>query len=85
MEKKVKSALHLRDAQLFLDECIRTRELVRVFALKQDGTPVAYDGWLVSSGNWSAGTHKLRNPRSGEVRQVADILIFFINGHPVYI
>lgn len=85
MEKQIKSALHLKDVQLFLDECIRTRELVRLFVLKADGTPVTYDEWLVSSGNWRAGTHKLRNPKSGQVRQIADILIFSINGHPVYI
>lgn len=85
MEKQVKSALHLKDVQLFLDECTRTREPVRLFVLKADGTPATFDGWLVSSGNWRAGTHKLRHPRSGQVRQIADILIFGINGHPVYI
>ena len=85
MEQKVKSALWIREAQLFLDECIRTRELVRVLALKKDGSIVTYDGWLVSSQNWKAGTHKLRNPKNGEVRQISDVLIFEINGHPIYL
>lgn len=82
---QVKSALYIRDAQLFLNECIRTRELVRVLALKADGTPVTYDGWLVSSQNFSAGTHKLLNPKTRQVRQIRDVLIFRINNHPVYL
>lgn len=81
----VKTALYIRDAQLFLNECIRTRERVRVIALKADGTPVSYDGWLVSSQNFRAGTHKLINPKNRQVRQIRDVLIISINEHPVYL
>ena len=85
MTQTVKSALYIRDAQLFLNECINTRELVRVLALKADGTPVIYDGWLVTSQNFRAGTHKLLNPKNRQVRQIRDVLIFRINNHPVYL
>lgn len=85
MQQEVKSAIQLKEAQLFLDECRRTHERVWVVALSKDGTVHRYDGWLVQSGYWQAGTHDLRNPENGQVRKVRDVLIFYINGHPLYI
>lgn len=85
MKTKVKSAIHLKEAQLFLDECRRTREKVWVTALKKDGSIRHYDGWIVQSSHWTAGTHDLLNPKSGQVRKVRDVLIFNVNGHPLYI
>lgn len=85
MSEKMKSAIHLREAQLFLDECIRTHEPVSLTALKKDGTRLQLDGWNVLSSWWTHGTHDLKNPLSGQIRKVRDILIFNINGHPVYI
>jgi hypothetical protein len=85
MQQKVKSAIHLKEAQLFLDECKRTREPVWVVALSKDGTLHRYDGWLVQSGHFTAGTHDLVNPKSGQMRKVRDVLIFYVNGHPIYI
>lgn len=83
--EKVKSALHLKDAQLFLDASIKTRELLTVTALKKDGTKILLEGWMVASGYWQKGTHDFRNPKNGQIRKVKDLLIFEINGHPVYI
>lgn len=88
MEKKqrVKSAIHLKDAQLFLDECKRTHELVWLTVLKMDGTIVKYEGWQVISSWWQRGTHDVMNPRNqSQKRKIVDVLIFEINGHPVYI
>lgn len=82
---RVKSALHLKDAQLFLDDCARRHGQVSMTVLKLDGTVVRYEGWVVLSSWWRKGTHDLRNPVSGQVRKVIDVLIFDINGHPVYI
>ncbi|MBR4269620.1 MAG: hypothetical protein IKQ47_07565 [Prevotella sp.] len=82
---KVKSALHMKDAQLFLDECQRTHEPLNVTALKKDGTRIVLEGWTVTSSYWQRGTHDFRNPRNGQIRKVKDLLIFEINGHPVYI
>lgn len=84
-KKKVKSAIHLKEAQLFLDECHRTREKVWVTALTKEGQLHRYDGWIVQSSYWRAGTHDLRNPKNGQIRKLRDVLIFDINGHPVYI
>jgi hypothetical protein len=81
----VKSALHLKDAQLFLDASIKTREPVTLTALKKDGSRLELNGWIVTSSYWLKGTHDFRNPVSGQIRKVKDLLIFEINGHPVYI
>ena len=83
--QRVKSAIHLKEAQLFLDECKHTHELVTVVALTKDGEKIRYEGWQVMSGWWQRGTHDLLNPRNGQKRKVRDVLIFEINGHPVYI
>lgn len=83
--KKVKKALYIKDAQLFLDSCIKTKEPISMLALKKDGEKVRYDGWIVTSSWWRKGTHDILNPRSGQIRKVRDVLIFEINGHPVYL
>lgn len=81
----VHSALYLKDAQKFLDECVRTHETVFVTALTADGSVIRYNGWRVTSTWWRGGTVNLLNPRSGQIRKVRDVLIFMINNHPVYI
>lgn len=82
---KVKSAIYLREAQLFLDECKRTHEPVWIVALKMNGELLRLDGWQVISGYWQAGTHDYRHPMSGQIRKLKDLLLFEINGHPVYV
>lgn len=81
----VDRGIYLKDAQTFLDECIKTHETVSVVALTKDGRRVCYDGWRVTSSWWAGGTHTLLNPASGQSRTVRDILIMSINNHPVYI
>lgn len=85
MEGKTKSAIHLKEAQLFLDECRKTREKVWVKALSAKGEVLNFDGWLVQSSHFNAGTHNLYSPKSRQIRKVRDVLIFEVNGHPVYI
>ncbi len=82
---KVKSAIHLKEAQLFLDECRQTKEPVWLLTLTKDGEIHRYDGWLVLSSWWTRGTHDLVNPNNGQKRKVRDVLIFSINQHPVYL
>ncbi len=85
MKEIVKSAIQLKEAQLFLDECIRTHELVTLVTLKQNGEIRRYEGWRVISSYWRRGTHDVMNPKSGQKRKITDVLIFEINRHPVYI
>ena len=84
MKQQVKSPIHLKEAQLFLEECKRTHELVTVVALTMEGEIHHYEGWQVISSWWQRGTHDLLNPKNGQKRKVRDVLIFEINGHPVY-
>ena len=44
-----------------------------------------YDGWQVISSHWRGGTHNLLNPSSGQKRKVIDVMMFEINGHPIYL
>jgi hypothetical protein len=81
----IKTALYYKDAQQFLDACVKSRELVTIKALKSDGSILQLDGWQVTSGHWTARTHNFRNPANGQLRKVRDILIFKINNHPVYL
>lgn len=80
-----KSSLYLKDAQLFLDNAKQTREPVSVVALTADGKLLQLEGWICVSGWWEKGSHDFRSPESGQIRKVRDVLIFSINGHPVYI
>lgn len=83
---KIKEPIRLKDAQLFLDECAKKHECVTIVALAKDGHKVELGGgWYVTSGHWTAGTHKYRSQKSGEVRQLIDVLLFQVNGHPIYI
>jgi len=75
----------LKDAQLFLEECIQSHELVSLVALTADGEIRRYVGWQVLSSWYMGGTHTLVNPRSGRKRKVRDVLIFELNGHPVFL
>lgn len=81
----VKSSIALKEAQLFLDECQKTHELVSVLALTAKGEIRHYDGWQVLSSWFLGGTHTLLNPKSGQKRKVRDVLIFAVNNHPVYL
>ncbi len=81
----MKSALYLKDAQLFLDHCVKTHETLNVTALRKDGTLLQLNGWQCISGWWTKGYHDFKNPQSGQIRKVRDVLIFHINGHPVYL
>ncbi len=82
---KVRTPIHLKDARLFLDECMRTREPVSIIALTKEGKKNIYTGWIVQSSYFLAGTHDIRNPKNGQIRKIKDILIFNINGHPIYL
>ena len=82
---KPKSALYLKDAQLYLDDCQKRKEPVSITALKADGHLMTLDGWLCISGWWEKGSHDFKNPTNGQIRKVRDVLIMSVNGHPVYI
>lgn len=83
--EKVLKPISLHEAKAFLDECAEKHEAVSLVALAVDGHKVVMNGWTVTSGNSVGRTHNYRSLSSGEVRKLADILLFEVNGHPVYI
>lgn len=80
-----KRPIHLTDMQRALDHSRIDREPVDIDCWATDGRILQYRQWLVTSNSWRQGTHRLHNPRSGEVRQVRDIMIFRFNGYNVYL
>lgn len=85
MAKKIQGGISMKDAKAFLDECAEKHEAVSITALAIDGHKIELRGWTVTSGHTKGRTHNYRNPLNGEMRKVSDILLFYINNHPVYI
>lgn len=82
---KVLKPISLKDAKAFLDECAEKHEAVSIEALARDGHKIEMNGWTVTSGYTKERTHNFRNPVNGEMRKIIDCLLFYVNGHPVYI
>lgn len=82
---KVKGSISLKEAKKFLDECAGKHEQVSLVALAMDGHRIDLKGWVVTSGHTKGRTHNFRNPLNGEMRKVCDVLLFYLNNHPVYI
>ena len=83
MEKK---AIHINEAMQILDIA---RERKQTGNLKvgetRTGDIINYRGWLVSSGSWKGGWHRIINPTNNQIRTVPDIMIFEINGLSIYL
>ena len=84
---KEKTSLHLSEVQRILDKARIYNEQVDITAwsLADGGSSIRYQNWLVTSGNWHGGWHKIRNPRNGEIRTLPDCFIHRLNGHPVHL
>ncbi len=87
MNTPEKKSLHITDVQRALDKARIYKEEVDIicWSLADGGKAIRYQRWLVSSGNWYGGWHRVRNPRNNEVRLIPDIFIIRFNGHPVHI
>ena len=83
--EKVLKPISLQEAKAYLDECAAKHEVVSIVALARDGHKVVMNGWTVTSGNSVGRTHNYRSNENGEIRKIIDVLLFYVNGHPVYI
>ena len=83
--EKVLKPISLQEVKAYLDECAAKHEAVSIVALAHDGHKIVLKGWTVTSGNSVGRTHNYRNNENGEVRKIIDVLLFYVNGHPVYI
>ena len=85
MEKKRK-AIHINEAMQIMDIARERRQTVNLKVWEmQTGNVIEYRGWLVSSGNWKGGWHRVINPVNNQIRTVPDILIHEINGLTIYL
>lgn len=82
---KVEEGIYLKDAQNFMADAQIRRETLSIRACTRDGRVIDYDQWLVIGQYMKEGTHRLKNPRSNQIRKVIDVLIISINNHPVYL
>lgn len=80
-----RNPIHFKQGQQLLDVAKETHQKVWVEAWASDGRIIRYDGWLVVGSFWRGGFHRLISPVSNEIRTVPDIMIFKINGHPIYL
>ena len=83
MEKK---AIHINEAMQILDIAREHKQTVNLKVWEtRTGDIIHYRGWLVSSGNWKGGWHRIINPTNNQIRTVPDIMIFEINGLSIYL
>ena len=83
MEKK---AIHINEAMQILDIARERKQTVNLKVWEtRTGDIINYRGWLVSSGSWKGGWHRIVNPTNNQIRTGPDIMIFEINGLSIYL
>ena len=82
----MKKAIHINEAMQILDIAREHKQTVNLKVWEtRTGDIIHYNGWLVSSGNWKGGWHRIINPVNNQIRTVPDIMIFEINGLSIYL
>lgn len=85
MKKIINSSLHISEVEYLLDKAKKDGMQVNVEALDTTGAVNTYNGWYVQGGYWRGGFHRLRNPVSGEIRAICDVLIIKFNNCNMYL
>ena len=81
-----KKPIHINEMRRQLDIAAIRSQTVNLRCWKlSTGDIIEYNGWLVKSGHWRGGTHKLINPQNRQIRVVRDICIFEFMGHEIYL
>ncbi|MGM9724337.1 MAG: maintenance system killer protein [Prevotella sp.] len=81
-----KKPIHITEMRKQLDIAAIRAQAVNLRCWKlSTGDIIEYKGWLVKSGHWRGGTHKLINPENHQIREVRDICIFEYMGHEIYL
>lgn len=74
--------LHLKDAILLLESGQPVN--LRLWKLAT-GDILEYKGAVCIGGHWRRGTHRVRLPRSGVIREFRDVTMFEINNNSIYL
>lgn len=77
-----KGVLHLKDAILLLESGQPVN--LRLWKLAT-GDILEYKGAVCIGGHWRRGTHRVRLPRSGVIREFRDVTMFEINNNSIYL
>lgn len=85
MKKNINSSLHISEVEYLLDKAKKDGMQVNVEAFDTTGALNTYNGWYVQGGYWRGGFHRLRNPVSGEIRAICDVLIIKFNNCNMYL
>lgn len=77
--------IHITEMRRQLDIAAIRKQLVNLKCWKlKTGDIIEYKGWLVKSGHWRGGTHRLINPKNRQIREVRDVCIFEFMGAEIY-
>ena len=79
---KPKGVLHMKDAILLLESGQPVN--LRLWKLAT-GDILEYKGAVCIGGHWRKGTHRIRLPRSGVIREFRDVTLFEINNNTIYL
>ena len=77
-----RGVLHLKDAIVLLESGQPVN--LRLWKLAT-GDILEYKGAVCIGGHWRKGTHRVRLPRSGVVREFRDVTLFEINNNTIYL
>lgn len=77
-----KGVLHLKDAIVLLESGQPVN--LRLWKLST-GDILEYKGAVCVGGHWRKGTHRVRLPRSGVIREFRDVTLFEINNNTIYL
>lgn len=80
--KKTKGVLHMKDAILLLESGQPVN--LRLWKLAT-GDILEYKGAVCIGGHWRRGTHRVKLPRSGVIREFRDVTLFEINNNSIYL
>ena len=76
-----KGVIHIKDAIMLLEAGYPCD--LRVWKLST-GDILEYKGVTCIGGHWRKGTHRIRLPESGLVREFRDVTLFEINNMTIY-
>ena len=77
-----KGVLHMKDAILLLESGQPVN--LRLWKLAT-GDILEYKGAVCIGGHWRKGTHRVKLPSSGVIREFRDVTLFEINNNTIYL
>lgn len=80
--RQPKGVLHIKDALLLLESGLPVN--LRLWKLAT-GDILEYKDAICIGGHWRRGTHRVKLPNSGVIREFRDVTLFEINNNTIYL